>query len=169
MKKGILADVIIVLVIVGVLTVLLVPVMLGWNHDVAEAAVRNEGWVYLNAAKAVVDSALEGGEWFAAGGVDVPDANPVSLAVRNSYYVAILTNPEFAAFVQKARLSLIPRTAEGSPHVNDIFVDDKGYPSAVHVRNVVIDGGASTSGLIVGSRPEGGFWLRGGAVPRGFS
>jgi type II secretory pathway pseudopilin PulG len=148
-KKGFTVEITVVLVIIVILLAALVPVMMGWNRDVQEVAVRNEGWIYLNAAREAVEHQ--------------PDSGTAAA------YTEILADPKFAGFVQKADLSQIPPTAEGFPHINDIFVDSEGAPAAVFVRNVLRDGTETANGLIVGStNDDGGFWLRGGSGPLAF-
>ena len=148
-------DIIAVTVVIAALMAAFVPVMAGWNSDKLETAARNEGWVYLNAARAVVDEALEAGAWEVSAAAD-----------GSAFYAGILANPEFAGFIRKARLRHIPPAADGFPHINDIYVDAGGYPSAVFIRNILKTGEMNPGGLTVGgSLEEGGYWLRGGGSP----
>jgi type II secretory pathway pseudopilin PulG len=140
-------DIFAVLGVIVILVAALVPVMTGWFDNVQEVAVRNEGWVYLNAARAAVEESAA------------------------DCYTGIISSPVFAEAVRRARLRHIPPARGDFPHINDIFIDSGGSPSAVHIRNILRDGTETLQGLIVGAtnRLDDGFWLNGGTGPVDFS
>lgn len=145
------ADIVVVLVIIAILLAALVPVMHGWGRTVQESAVRTEGRIYLYAAMTVAEEAIEEGAW----------VRP-TVDTGSECYDGILASPVFAEIIEGSKLVYLPASADGFPHIRDIFVIGNNPPTAVFVRNVLRDGTMTSDGLIVGNTPEGGFWLRGG-------
>jgi prepilin-type N-terminal cleavage/methylation domain-containing protein len=177
-KKGFtLVEIIVVLVIIAILMAALAPVMIGWINEARESTVRAEGRLYLNATNAVATEAIATRLWPDGTDVVIPAAG-ANAAPAATYYSQLLINQRTSDLIIDSNLSQLvpsatfaarhvatPRTVviADFPHINDIYIDSRGYPTAVFVRNVVRDPqvGASPRALIVGNRPAGGFWLRG--------